>query len=536
MAKQNRRQDVKKEVSLGARQREYALIASLRNIDVFNSAKDRLHHAVFNSLGVGYPILWATLTDYVDTHKTLPTKEILIAELENRLNVIDSDVMTEDDVAQLDEFVEVAFGMDLAEISLPVALSYVGRMMSEYAQETLVRDMSGGIIANYPEFLAQQKQIAEAALSVVSGAAPVPFPENPEEITPVILEPTGVSFLDIFMNGGMARGEVNGFCGPYGSCKTTLGIQLAVEGARLALSRWRENGQQGQPERVYYFSWEEDVKQLQPRVVSYAGYISRASLEGKDFVERLSKSTLSSLKDYEKQHFREQISAGVIIGEYDRMRNAMSELNQNLRIIDFTGHDVNYRDLTGRLIDGVALAINRDQQYSNNPGVALVIIDYAGAAVEYAVMAGNIRREEMRHHLGHLPLSLKNLVAAPMNCQVWCLHQLGTAAQALNSGVAPKTTDAAEARNFFENVNFGFMVGKPTRENMTVLTNGKQRRATRREDIVVHIAGEFSRVDDASRRFTISDDGIVDRASANEVVRVENRVGNPRNTIREIGL
>jgi hypothetical protein len=317
----------------------------------------------------------------------------------------------------------------------------------------------------------------------------------------------------------MAAGEVNGFCGPYGSCKTTLGIMLAVEGARISLRKWREGGSVGLPQRVYYFSWEEDLNQLRPRVISYAAGIQRRSLEGEDFFKKLSRSELSDLKPYEKQLYRDQIAAGIIQGEYDRQKAAMLEMNHCLRVIDFSGGEPKYQRMSGLMVDGVATAINIDQQADNNPGVALVVIDYAGAAAERCIASGNALRTDLRHLVGKMPLNIKNQIAAPMKCKVWVLHQLGTEANSRDAGVAPKSTDTAEAKNFFENVNFGFMVGKPKKDGCTVLTNGKQRRAQRRDDMVIQIDGGLSRVLDVSSRFQIDNNLIVDKREAGQVIR-----------------
>lgn len=515
-----------KELPLGSRQRQYALAVMLRNEDVFAAAKEHLLPTTLDTAeSTGMGLVWQTLKEYQIKHEKMPTQEVLMAELEHRLSVM-ADV--DDEVVEtIDEFMALAYALQPEELDSKIALHYISKMLTEQAQAALMHEIvnSVGVVTDLPELLQQHVVAAEAAKSVTSGKAPLPFPETPDEITAVVLEKTGVSFLDMYMNGGMARKEVNGFCGPFGSCKTTLGLQLAVEKARASLKIWRDGGCVGLPQRVYYFSWEEDLKQLQPRILSYAARIHLSSfqnIENKDFKNSLSRRTTTP-KDYEKREFKDQLAAGVFLGEYERMENAMKELNLVLRVIDFTGATSEYRESSKKLVPGMVEVIKKDQQMSSNPGVALVVVDYAGAAAEAAILGGLHRRDDLRHLIGKMPLHLKQLIAAPMNCQVWCLQQLGTVANSREAGIAPKSTDSAEAKNFFENVNFGFMVGKPNKENLTVFTNGKQRRAARREDIIVFINGAFGSVEDVSKRYLISDNTILDRAEAHQIVRENQR-------------
>lgn len=509
---------VSKALPLGERQRQYALTVLLRSKEAFENVKGQLSLSAFDSAGSrGYALVWASLVDYHNQYKEIPAHEVLLADVENRLSLTDE--LSDDDINNLEEFLNAAYSIPADELNVAVAQKYLLRMVTEQAQYSLLNDIQSGVIADLPSLLQQHIDIVSQVQNTESGKAPLPFPENPEEIVPLIIEPTGVSFLDMYMNGGMARGEVNGFCGPYGSCKTTLGIMLAVEGARISLKKWREEGCVGLPQRVYFFSWEEDLNQLRPRVISYAAGINRRSLEGDNYYKTLSKSVLTDLKPYEKHLYKDQIAAGIIQGEYDRQKAAMEELNHCLRIIDFSGGEPKYQRLSGQMVEGIATAITIDQQADKNPGVALVVVDYAGAAAERCIQAGNAQRTDLRHLIGKMPLNVKNLVAAPMNCKSWVLHQLGTEANSRDAGVAPKSTDTAEAKNFFENVNFGFMVGKPKNDGCTVLTNGKQRRAARREDMVIQIDGALSRVLDVSNQFMIENSMILSKAEAGQFIR-----------------
>lgn len=516
MADKRKAKQIAKKLPLSGRQKELALTVLIRNETAYKAVSDQISRTTFETLGnSGYAALWAAVTDFYKRFNKLPTRETLAAEFESRLELTED--LKPEDFNELSEFMEYAFDVPEAELEADVALSYVSQMLDEQIQKDMLDELCGGVVVDLPMLLQQKKEVSEAVKSLTNGLLDEPFPENPEDIKPLIIEPTGVSFLDLFMNGGMARKEVNGFCGPYGSCKTTLGVMLAVERARHMLSAWRLAGSVGKPQRVYFVSYEEEKEQLQPRFISYAASIHRRSLEGNDYRDKLSRTDMRNVKDYERSLFKNQIANEIYEGEYDRMKYAMQELNQNLRIVDFSGYDESLRDAASRMVEGIVETIKRDQEKSGNPGVALVVVDYAGAAAERAITTRNLDRKDTRHLVGRFPLNLKTGLAVPFDCQVWCLHQLGTEANSREAGVAPKSTDAAEARNFFENVNFGFMVGKPTTEGMTVLTCGKQRRAERKEDIVIKIEGALSRVQDASKHYMINQRTIVSRADAGRI-------------------
>lgn len=517
------KKDNRKELPLGARQKQYALSVILRRKEAFSSIKGQLGASAFDTAGDrGYGIVWAVLNDFYKKHDEPPNEEVFLAEVEARLQIADD--IDDESRENLQEFIDGAYGLPDDQINIRMAMRYLSRMISEQTQYSLLQDIQSGVCTDLAGVLQHHINVATLAGGLEAGAAPLPFPTSPEEMKSLVLEKTGIRFLDGYMNGGMARKEVNGFCGPYGSCKTTLGVMLAVERARHMIDQWRANGEKGLPQRVYYFSWEEGMDLLRPRFLSYAAGIHRASLEGDNFQASLSRSNIGSLKPYEKQLYKDKIAAGIIEGEYDRMQAAMTELNLNLRIMDFVD-DPKYSAMAGQLVPGIVTAIDLDQRMANppNPGVALVVVDYAGAVADRAIQAGTLKQENLRHAIGKMPMALKSLVASPFDCQVWALHQLGTEANSRAAGVAPKSTDTSEARNFFENVNFGFMVGKPDRNNLTVLTNGKQRRARRQDDIVIHIDGAMSRVEDASHTHLVMNEKIEARAEIGRIVHAPER-------------
>jgi hypothetical protein len=502
---------------LDTSQKEVMLTAMIRKEDMFRSVITKIEPSHFGEYDKYLTLIWATVLDHHEKFDALPSMRELDAEIASRLSK-DPDYLSDSALAEMNKFIGEAYADDADAINSKVAVSYVQRLMGEKMGAKLRDDFDGDNIADLPSYLEEHAKAAQAIQSMQAGPVSKPFPDNPEEMAPLVVETTGVAFLDSYMNGGMALSEVCGFCGPYGSCKTTLAVLLAVNRADWEYKRWISNNKEGKLPVVYYVTWEESLIDLRLRFISCAAKIVRTSLEGVDYYKNL--STAKRFKNYEKRLFKEVIAKNnPPYGEKGRMKVSMRRLNHNLRILDFSGAEPLYREAAGNMAQGLASVIENDQQLQKNPGVSTVICDYAGAAAEAAIQYQGLAHDKaLRHLVGKFPMNLKNMVAQPFNCHTWVFHQLGTEAQSKGSGSVPKNTDAAEARNFFENVNFGFMVGNPTQDNRVVLTNGKQRRAKRSHNIILKINGAFCRVDvDTKYHVGANGEGIVSSEHSSRV-------------------
>jgi hypothetical protein len=232
-------------------------------------------------------------------------------------------------------------------------------------------------------------------------------------------------------------------------------------------------------------------------------------LETPNWRRTLSRS--SSLKDYERRLFADAIEHGEPVwGEWERVQAARRRLNRNFRILDFTG-DGALGVYAVQLCSGVRSAIELDQRSAGEPGVALVVLDYAGLAVRRFMRHRNIKPEHMRHYLGGWGEQVKEEIAHAFDCPVWSLHQLSTEAASRSPGCAPKLTDTAEARNYVENMDFGIFVGVPTTENLCVAAMVKQRRMGRMKEKIWQIDGEMNRIIDVSTVWM--------RTASNQIVR-----------------
>ena len=498
----------------------------LRQESLFLLAKDKLQSFHFEERGLRVlAVVWTSVLDFSEEFKRLPCEDELVADIESRLED-DPDALTLDDIEDLNRFTEFTFRV-AEDFNRDVALATLQQLLTESLQYSMHSQAAGDTLVHLPELLQLAANEACKIRSIQAGPVQQPFPEDIDEVKPLVKVSTGVSFIDEYMGGGAAEGEVYGFCGPYGSCKTTLAVQLAVESCVRASMQHIEAGgilTKGCP-LTYLVAWEEEITSLQHRALAYYARIRRESLEAGDYKTKLSRR--GNLKPYEKVLFRSAIDAGVDQdGEYERMQSAMKFLNHTLRFVDFTGAVEEYQDMSSQMEEGVAQVIAHDQEMLERPGVSSIFLDYAGAAAERCCSEnGWDPSKRLRHMIGKMPMRAKNKLAIPFHTHVWIMHQLGTEANSRAAGIAPKATDSSEARNFFENVNFGFMVGVPTIDGLTVLTNKKQRRAARQSDRVLLIDGALATVRDVHNKFVISDGKIVDADSVSRVVDDESTGG-----------
>jgi len=495
------------------------MVTIIRQDSAFNTAKQQLdpqHLEARNEQW--FALLWAVVLDFHAEHDKLPNADEITTEILAR-DAEDPDYLDEDDVDELNKFMGFAYAANIDAYRKQTAMGYLKRLLEEHLQQDIQAMTSGDQIDDLPDMLKEKTEQATRLKSLETGPIPEPFPETVEEIKPLDKTTTGVSFIDEYMGGGQAPGEVYCFCGPYGSCKTTLGVQLAVESCIREYEKCLEAG--GDPEvdpipLTYLVAWEEEQESLQHRALAYAGQVRRDSLE--EGFKTLSRT--SNLKGYEKKMFKAQLDAGSVVdGEYERVQSWIRLLNKTLRFVDFTGGYEKFREWSGQMVSGVEEAIRDDQDELNQPGVAMIAMDYAGAAAERYCDYNNKDPDNAKRHLiGGMPIRAKNRLALPFSCPVWLMHQLNTKANARAAGVAPKPTDCAEANNFFENANFGFMVGVPTLDHLCVLTNGKQRRARRQNDRVLFIDGALATVRDTRGRYIVDGGKITKREDRSRVV------------------
>lgn len=486
-----------------------------------------------------FGLIWACVLRFYEANERQPDAAELHAEISNERQNSRYEELDEDELQLLRKVRSAAKELEgsVLEERRITARRYLQQFLEEKLQLDLRRKIdTDASLSMFPLLEAYAEQ-ALGITSLQSGDIGLPFAseldlDNPQESEYSLDKiTTGSSYLDDYMgssvddagapvSGGQAAGEVYGFTAPYGVCKTTQTVKLLTDTALLYQSRWMESGKTLPLPIVYGVFYEEAQLSLRQRVLSYCGKVDKASIEARDWKATMSSSKLNNYKPYERSRFKSLFDAGMKPpGELERIRVAMRQVNRNVRLIDFTGARADFRDPAKNLVDGIVSVITQDQASCGNPGVGLVVVDYVGAAADRWCDAHNKDPDrQLRLAIAKFPLRAQNKIAAPYSCPVWLMHQASTEANSRSAGVRPTITEVSECRSFFENTAFGFMVGTKTLDNMVILANVKQRRASPMRDKILFIDGRFGDILDMSNTHRVANRRIVAIADYNQFV------------------
>jgi hypothetical protein len=467
---------------------------------LFGTAAMRLKPEHFAGPHRIYAAIWATVLDYYTTHGILPGGEALAAEWDQRLAVTSQNEFSQLELADINEFLKWLWTFDPATEPPSTVLSYLQRYLEDNLARQFAKDFD--VTKFTPrELLPALDQYREQAAEILAiSPQPVaePFPCGWDAMGAAKIHKvlTNVDFLDTLTDGGPARGEVIGFLGPHGSCKTSTAVFAGTQRAKLARTIWEDNHREGPLGFVYYFFYEGTDVEMRIRSLAAAGPIARESLELGD----PSQLAVEHYLPYEEKLFSSLFRVGQDVpSEFQRYQAAQAGLNCNFRFVNMTGGDPLNPGRGSGLIDEIAGILRTDRRHFELAGIEqqhdLIIIDYAGAAVERYIDAHGLKHDgELRHLLSKLPMHAKNKIATAFNTPVLVLHQLNASANSANPGRAPKGTDAAEAKNFRENLDFCLTVGTMDMNQRTVVHLDKHRRTAPLPDMVVRLRGQIGHI------------------------------------------
>lgn len=460
-----------------------------------------------------YAILWETLKDYYETGSKLPTHDVLLAELEQRVAL--ADMLTVDDAEQLSLLVAAAFAKreERVQKELPDCEKYLQDLLAEGLQSQVIAQINdqSKVLMNLPEFFHEMEERAQQISSVRVGAIRDLFSAQQAEAPPRPKVPTGCTFIDDYLDGGIRPGEIVGMLMPYGGGKTLTAMQIASNRVAQLRKDWVSDPNPNKKlPLVYVFFYEEIEEDAFIRAMSYSARIERKILEEKRY-DDFSTRELRNYKPYEHRMWPGKLDQPdcKIPGERERFEAKRLMLSRGLRVVCFNGSNENYSVQAADLMRGIRSVIDEDQRENDNPGVSLILIDYAGAAVDRHIEYHHKDESYQRNLIGRLPLRAKTQLALHYDCGVIMYHQLNTTANSRAPGVAAKITDAAEARNFPENCDFCLMVGTKNDDGLAVISNVKQRRTGKKPDRVVKIDGLMCAMRDVHEQYMIENNRIV---------------------------
>jgi len=494
------------------------LCTLIRRREAFEIAKTHLTPAHFTAGEMAMSIVWAAAQDFVREHNELPTEQLLVDGITDRVERDD----TADDrvVEELNELLGAAFASPPDFWNVPAAL----QLLKKFLEDRLAREM-GDLLqstSRTPDVLNLLSEFATRAgviQSVSTDKSSLPFPQdwslrrNRLEIIR-----TGLSFLDFYMNGGYAPGEVNLVLGPYRGGKSTLSVQLAISAAAVLWEQWEVGGREGPVPLVYYVSYEDPLVETRLRALANAAEIPFDTLAaGNPSIL----STIGSLHDYERRRWNAQLMAGVRVeGERERLARAITRVNRNVRFIDFSGTDPEKPPQLGTglqpelysTISGELLQPRPDGRESR---CALVIVDWVGAAVQRYLSRLGSGREQMRHYVSEFPLALKNTVLGPLRAAGFVMHQFDSKHQKIKPGQLATHMDSAEGKQIGASCHFCFNLLAKTDEGLLAFNCSKARRAQEVPPRILQFRGEFAQLVDTDGAY------MLDRTSQQIVARRE---------------
>lgn len=429
-------------------------------------------------------LIWTIADQHYEQFDATIEKGLLVTKINAVLSTSAEEDLPEGDEEHLDEFLQIAFDLSLNDLPENVAVELLRR----YLEDQLCRHSREALsLPHTPLSLSSVfTELADAAASfsnLSASSLDQPFADGWDEVTRIgERRPTGISFLDYFLDGGQVRGESYGLLGPYGGGKSTIGLMISIEEARREFSRWKQSDFSGVPGRSYVFNYEEPLDQIRAKALSYLAFIPRKRVE-------------------EAMRTRNYNIFSAEAGEYGlsertRFDWAKKVLNNCWRLVDMTGSDSNHPGRGTGLVDEIASIIRHDLSFSGGSRCLSVVVDYALAAIDAHLSSQGLDTSELRHYVNRFPLRMKRKIGKPFDCPTWSLHQLNTTANTFRPGQLPRHTDASEGRAFAENCDFCFIIGLPTRDGRSAFGCTKHRRAREMPPVVVSMRGETARVVD----------------------------------------
>ena len=341
---------------LASREKRNAMTVLVRNDRVFHTFREVLKAEHFGELDQIYAVVWRALCQCWEQSLTFPGQAVLTGEVDRLLANSTEGSFAPEDAQAISKFLKQAYNdkdRDGDPLTSPGNVQWATIKLRQYMQESVAAKLQkevrteGKVLASLDILQDYVRQYADLSTLGEHGAVQL-FDDGWDNRKILPLTGTGTDYFDAFM-GGQAAGEVYGLMGPFGSCKTTMVMEMAGKMAKTCYARKRL-GTDG-PERTgyaVYVTCEATVDEMRIRFIASLGQIQRARLEIMDGLESL--STDETLEAYELERFKSLVAKGrPIPGEQKRAQRAVKLLKQHLIVLDMTGiNKENKNDTAGK--------------------------------------------------------------------------------------------------------------------------------------------------------------------------------------------
>lgn len=265
-------------------------------------------------------------------------------------------------------------------------------------------------------------------------------------------DPTGVTPVDLLLNGGTLPTECYGILGPSGGGKTLLALQITGSLAR-------------RHKHVVYFGYEQPAKDMQPRILSFVAKVHIDKIRDRKF------------SDIQKVYQEKLKKAAQLCRGY----------------VDFVD-----RASEGNSISEIDLYVRKQTDAGKKPH--MVVIDWMWPLILRIVAISDRKQRPERISMQETMDGLKSIAAEHKICLL-ILHQLSTEMVKKSPSNKPAWFNSAEAGSFAWLLHYCFAIGRADGNGFCWLVGSKARNTANR-DVLVRLNGGMNRFDPVDKSMT----------------------------------
>jgi hypothetical protein len=481
---------------------DYLLSALVWVPDLFSVAKDKLLPEYFDRQGEGhYAVLWRSILKLAAANEgRLPLEGISdlirVSVLADAENEVKGTQVYNDLIAENNAFHLMVSYYNKTNVNRATAADFLSRFLSE---RRVMRRLANLAASGHTSELRDRLSDLYSDVSRFSsiGAAEVVSAVHVRSDKPGLqLQPTGISYFDERLGGGVSAGKVYGLLGPTGVGKTLNLVALMVSSAVQEQIRHRMALEAGIPSKLrnyYYLVYEGSKEDIIRRSIANLALIPLDRVLRYEHDKSFQLAGPSDpFPDYQLRVFPEGVGPDgeLLLSEIERYSNANTVLSQNCFIREMVPSPENPRRGCGYVqeIQNVLLA---EQEAGRE--VAGYYIDYAKIAAKNAC---GTKLDHLRHLVGGMPMECVKYINSYLpHAHGWIANQFNTEANKRSPTWVPHHSYASEAGDFGDNCWFTFCLGTRSQDDNCCLINcSKHRDFQPTPPSTLYIHGAFNRM------------------------------------------